>query len=253
MGMAWEAPGVPRARLPRRSELANRPVIRALPPAHPGDDVICVAKNDAVLDGLLTVFHAERSTEGLSNVQNDLPLLSDYDKECLHILAQEFEVGATWPGPGPTAACGVQREGRVAPAVRPRVPGALMAGDGKCLAHGPGAGPVQVQVQFPMNVHASPRFAGQHNASRTARMRLGLTGRRAVHCPTDRLPVAVVHPRGGGRQGGAQVGARALTRGRGRDGEGKGGGTGVRCARGTAARRDNRREAWRWRSGPCCM
>lgn len=59
-----------------------------------GDDVICVAKNDAVLDGLLTVFHAERSVEGLANVQNDLPLLSDYDKECLHILAQDFEVGA---------------------------------------------------------------------------------------------------------------------------------------------------------------
>ncbi|GIL75743.1 hypothetical protein Vretimale_15284 [Volvox reticuliferus] len=57
-----------------------------------GDDVVCVAKNDAVLDGLLTVFHAERSSEGLSNVQNDLPLLSDYDKECLHILAQDFEI-----------------------------------------------------------------------------------------------------------------------------------------------------------------
>lgn len=53
----------------------------------------CIAKNDAVLDGLLTVFHAERSVEGLANVQNDLPLLSDYDKECLHILAQDFEVG----------------------------------------------------------------------------------------------------------------------------------------------------------------
>ncbi|PNW82489.1 hypothetical protein CHLRE_06g280950v5 [Chlamydomonas reinhardtii] len=57
-----------------------------------GDDVYCIAKNDAVLDGLLTVFHAERSVEGLANVQNDLPLLSDYDKECLHILAQDFEI-----------------------------------------------------------------------------------------------------------------------------------------------------------------
>lgn len=55
--------------------------------------MICVANNDAVLDGLLTVFHAERSSEGLSNVQNHLPMLSEYDKECLHILAQEFEVG----------------------------------------------------------------------------------------------------------------------------------------------------------------
>ncbi|KXZ44880.1 hypothetical protein GPECTOR_61g833 [Gonium pectorale] len=57
-----------------------------------GDDVICIAKNDAVLDGLLTVFHAERSVEGLANVQNDLPLLSEYDKECLAILAQDFEI-----------------------------------------------------------------------------------------------------------------------------------------------------------------
>ncbi len=76
-----------------------------------------MAKNDAVLDGLLTVFHAERSTEGLSNVQNDLPLLSEYDKECLHILAQEFEVGGTCPEPAPRAACGVERAGRVAHAV----------------------------------------------------------------------------------------------------------------------------------------
>lgn len=38
------------------------------------------------------VFHAERSNQGLANVQNDLPLLSDYDKECLVLLAQEFEV-----------------------------------------------------------------------------------------------------------------------------------------------------------------
>lgn len=29
-----------------------------------GTDVICSAKNDALLDGLLTVFHVERSTWG---------------------------------------------------------------------------------------------------------------------------------------------------------------------------------------------
>lgn len=50
-----------------------------------GPDVICVAKNDAVLDGLLTVFHAERSSAGLSNVQNELPVLSEYDKDCLQV------------------------------------------------------------------------------------------------------------------------------------------------------------------------
>ena len=35
-------------------------------------DVVCTARTAAVLDGLLTVFHTERSPEGVSNVQNDL-------------------------------------------------------------------------------------------------------------------------------------------------------------------------------------
>eukprot|EP00877_Chromochloris_zofingiensis_P009758 jgi/Chrzof1/5035/Cz15g09100.t1_PYK1[v5.2] len=55
-------------------------------------DVLCVAKNDAVLDGLLTVFHVERSSDELLNLQNDLPLLSDYDKDCLMTLGQEYEI-----------------------------------------------------------------------------------------------------------------------------------------------------------------
>lgn len=50
-------------------------------------DVVCVAKNEALLDGLLTVFHVERSSDELLNLQNDLPLLSEYDKECLISLA----------------------------------------------------------------------------------------------------------------------------------------------------------------------
>lgn len=57
-----------------------------------GTDVVCVAKNDALLDGLLTLFHVERSTDALLNMQNDLPLLSDYDKECLAALGQEYEI-----------------------------------------------------------------------------------------------------------------------------------------------------------------
>lgn len=57
-----------------------------------GTEVICQAKNDAVLDGLLTVFHVERSIDTLANVQNELPLLSEYDKECLAALGQEFEI-----------------------------------------------------------------------------------------------------------------------------------------------------------------
>ncbi|KAI8472796.1 MAG: pyruvate kinase [Monoraphidium minutum] len=57
-----------------------------------GTDVVCQAKNDALLDGLLTLFHLERSTDALLNMQNDLPLLSDYDKECLVALGQEYEI-----------------------------------------------------------------------------------------------------------------------------------------------------------------
>lgn len=42
-------------------------------------EVYCVAKNTCRLDGLLTVFHQERSAEGLSNLQvrriEHLPLL----------------------------------------------------------------------------------------------------------------------------------------------------------------------------------
>jgi pyruvate kinase len=55
-------------------------------------DVICKVKNDAVLDGLLTIFHQERSHEGLSNLQNDLPCLTDFDKQAIKTLAKEFEV-----------------------------------------------------------------------------------------------------------------------------------------------------------------
>jgi hypothetical protein len=63
-----------------------------------GCDVVCEVKNDAILDGLLTVFHLERSADELLNLQNDLPLLSDYDKECLASLAQ---VGVwVWQGGG---------------------------------------------------------------------------------------------------------------------------------------------------------
>mmetsp|Transcript_7041 Transcript_7041/g.11978 ORF Transcript_7041/g.11978 Transcript_7041/m.11978 type:complete len:775 (-) Transcript_7041:276-2600(-) len=59
-----------------------------------GPDVICMAKNATLLDGLLTVFHTERSAnmgEQL-NVQNALPLLSDYDKDALRLIGREFEI-----------------------------------------------------------------------------------------------------------------------------------------------------------------
>jgi pyruvate kinase len=55
-------------------------------------EVICLAKNGCHLDGLLTIFHQERSTEGLSNLQNDLPCLTDFDRQAIQVLASEFEV-----------------------------------------------------------------------------------------------------------------------------------------------------------------
>jgi pyruvate kinase len=56
------------------------------------EDITCVARNSAQLDGLLTVFHTERSTDALQNVQNDLPILNDYDKKALEALVSEFEI-----------------------------------------------------------------------------------------------------------------------------------------------------------------
>lgn len=58
------------------------------------EDITCVAHNSAQLDGLLTVFHTERSTDSLSNVQNDLPILNDYDKKAITSLVSEFEARA---------------------------------------------------------------------------------------------------------------------------------------------------------------
>lgn len=57
-----------------------------------GGDVVCEAKNGAVLDGLLTIFHQERSATALSNLQNDLPALTDFDRQAVQVLAAEFEV-----------------------------------------------------------------------------------------------------------------------------------------------------------------
>lgn len=55
-------------------------------------DVVCIARNNGQLDGLLTVFHTERSATGLSNIQNDLPILCDKDKAALKELAADFEI-----------------------------------------------------------------------------------------------------------------------------------------------------------------
>jgi len=55
-------------------------------------DVICTANSNSQLDGLLTVFHTERSPDGLSNKQNDLPILCSEDKATLKALSREFEI-----------------------------------------------------------------------------------------------------------------------------------------------------------------
>ena len=55
-------------------------------------EVVCLAKNGSHLDGLLTIFHQERSNEGLSNLQNDLPCLTDFDRQAIQVLASEFEI-----------------------------------------------------------------------------------------------------------------------------------------------------------------
>ena len=57
-----------------------------------GDAISCVASNAASLGGLLTVFHTERSEDGLANMQNDLPVLCPEDKQMISALASEFEI-----------------------------------------------------------------------------------------------------------------------------------------------------------------
>lgn len=54
--------------------------------------VVCTANGNSELDGLLTVFHTERSPDGLSNKQNDLPILNSEDKATLKALSKEFEI-----------------------------------------------------------------------------------------------------------------------------------------------------------------
>ena len=57
-----------------------------------GDDVYCTANNHANLDGLVTIFHTERSSDTLNNVQNDLPIMTEEDKSNIKDLSLEFEV-----------------------------------------------------------------------------------------------------------------------------------------------------------------
>ena len=55
-------------------------------------DVICTALNDAHMDGLLTVIHSERGGDGMSSLQTDLPLLTEYDEKAIKMFIKEHEV-----------------------------------------------------------------------------------------------------------------------------------------------------------------
>lgn len=55
-------------------------------------EVTCTANGNSELDGLLTVFHTERSNNSLANKQNELPILHETDKEALKALAKDFEI-----------------------------------------------------------------------------------------------------------------------------------------------------------------
>lgn len=57
---------------------------------------MCTARNSAELDGLLTVFHTERSADTLQNVQNDLPILTDYDKQVRLSLSDRLDTCTWW-------------------------------------------------------------------------------------------------------------------------------------------------------------
>lgn len=55
-------------------------------------EVFCTANGNSELDGLLTVFHTERSSNTLANKQNELPILHPTDMAALEALAKDFEI-----------------------------------------------------------------------------------------------------------------------------------------------------------------
>ena len=51
-----------------------------------------VAKNDAVLEGLLCIFHVAHAGGAARADECELPLLSDWDKEMIKCLGAEFDI-----------------------------------------------------------------------------------------------------------------------------------------------------------------
>ncbi|KAK9804986.1 hypothetical protein WJX73_008258 [Symbiochloris irregularis] len=56
--------------------------------------VTCVAQNDAVLDGLLTLIHQDRADEygRMSNTQASMPVLTESDISAIKAISKEFEI-----------------------------------------------------------------------------------------------------------------------------------------------------------------
>ena len=57
-----------------------------------GSDVKCIAQNDAVMDGLLTVTHHAANQDDKACMQADLPLLSEHDVHAIRDITSTFEV-----------------------------------------------------------------------------------------------------------------------------------------------------------------
>lgn len=57
-----------------------------------GTEITCELESDAVLTGLLTLFHMERSSDVVINKQNQLPILPPSDLEALASIGEEFEI-----------------------------------------------------------------------------------------------------------------------------------------------------------------
>eukprot|EP00191_Tetraselmis_sp_GSL018_P014592 CAMPEP_0177587594 /NCGR_PEP_ID=MMETSP0419_2-20121207/5743_1 /TAXON_ID=582737 /ORGANISM="Tetraselmis sp., Strain GSL018" /LENGTH=602 /DNA_ID=CAMNT_0019077671 /DNA_START=248 /DNA_END=2054 /DNA_ORIENTATION=+ len=55
-------------------------------------DIVCELESDASMSGLLTIFHVERSSHSVSNLQNTLPALMESDIEALRQLKDEFDI-----------------------------------------------------------------------------------------------------------------------------------------------------------------
>mmetsp|Transcript_1706 Transcript_1706/g.4345 ORF Transcript_1706/g.4345 Transcript_1706/m.4345 type:complete len:674 (+) Transcript_1706:198-2219(+) len=57
-----------------------------------GTEIVCELESEAVLKGLLTLFHIERSSDVVINKQNQLPILPQSDLDAIACIGEEFEI-----------------------------------------------------------------------------------------------------------------------------------------------------------------